>query len=93
MAIGVQQEDVWAAADALLRAGEQPTIQRVRQHLGRGSPNTVGPHLKAWLRELGGRLDGAGPPDAVMDAAQRLWREAQAQARAEAADQAADRKS
>jgi hypothetical protein len=46
MAIGVQQEDVWAAADALLRAGEQPTIERVRQHLGRGSPNTVGPHLK-----------------------------------------------
>ena len=40
---GVQREDVWAAADAVLLAGEKPTLERVRQPLGSGSPNTVGP--------------------------------------------------
>jgi len=79
MAIGVQEADVWAAADAVLQAGEQPTIERVRLQMGRGSPNTVGPHLKAWFRALGARLGGAeqtttGPvPDSVSQAAQRFW--------------------
>lgn len=43
---GVQMDDVWAAADAVLNQGERPTIERVRQQLGRGSPNTVGPMLR-----------------------------------------------
>ena len=38
---GVQEQDVWAAADAVLLQGERPTIERVLQHMGRGSPNTV----------------------------------------------------
>ena len=42
---GVQEQDVWAAADAVLLQGERPTIERVRQHMGRGSPTTVGPML------------------------------------------------
>ena len=44
---GVQQEDVWAAADALIAEGLRPTIERVRQKIGRGSPNTVSPMLAA----------------------------------------------
>lgn len=88
MAIGIQQNDVWAAADALLRGGEQPTIERVRLHLGRGSPNTVGPHLKAWFKELGGRIEGRQSlreaPDAVTAAAQQLWGLALDQARQQA---------
>lgn len=79
MAIGVQEADVWAAADAVLQAGEQPTIERVRLQMGRGSPNTVGPHLKAWFRALGRRLNGTeqttvGPvPDSVNQAARHFW--------------------
>ena len=55
---GVQLEDVWAAADAVLGLGERPTIERVRQQLGRGSPNTVGPMLDGWYGSLAKRQPG-----------------------------------
>lgn len=42
---GIQSEDVVQAADALIAEGLRPTIERVRQKIGRGSPNTVGPLL------------------------------------------------
>lgn len=87
MAIGIQEPDVWAAADALLKAGEQPTIERIRLHLGRGSPNTVGPHLKAWFRGLSERLDtpgqGSGLPEPVARLANQLWDNALEAARTE----------
>lgn len=60
---GVQMEEVWAAADTILRLGERPTIERVRQQLGRGSPNTVGPMLDNWYGSLARRLQS--PVDAV----------------------------
>lgn len=97
MARGITDEDVWAAADALLRDGEQPTIERVRLHLGRGSPNTVGPHLKTWFKQLserhsrlGGAEQGAsGLPAPLLRAAGQLWEVALASAHAEWADAAA----
>jgi len=46
--IGVSFEQVAAAADGLLGAGRQPTIQAVRDALGTGSPNTIHRHLSAW---------------------------------------------
>lgn len=55
---GVQLEDVLGAADALVDAGLKPTIERVRQKLGRGSPNTVSPMLDVWFSTLGQRLKG-----------------------------------
>jgi len=85
---GVQREDVWAAADAVLLAGEKPTIERVRQHLGSGSPNTVGPLLEQWFKHLGRRIQDpgafvapAGVPDPVLQAAQHFWEMALAQTR------------
>jgi hypothetical protein len=85
---GVQREDVWAAADAVLLAGEKPTIERVRQHLGSGSPNTVGPLLEQWFKHLGRRIQDpgafaapAGVPDPVLQAAQHFWETALAQTR------------
>lgn len=98
MARGITDEDVWAAADALLRDGEQPTIERVRLHLGRGSPNTVGPHLKTWFKQLSerhARLGGAeqggasGLPAPLLRAAGQLWEAALASAHDEWADAAA----
>ena len=53
---GIQQEDVWAAADSLIADGQKPTIERVRQKIGRGSPNTVSPMLEAWFATLGTRI-------------------------------------
>jgi len=46
--IGVSFEQVAAAADSLLGAGRQPTIQAVREALGTGSPNTIHRHLSDW---------------------------------------------
>ncbi|MFZ2389138.1 MAG: DNA-binding protein [Polaromonas sp.] len=78
---GVQQEDVWRAADALIAEGLRPTIERVRQKIGRGSPNTVSPLLETWFATLAGRLgvgsgskNGGGDlPQPVQQAAAMLW--------------------
>ncbi len=76
---GVQQEDVWSAADALIGEGLRPTIERVRQKMGRGSPNTVSPMLEAWFATLGPRLalgakaEEGGPPVAVRQAMVKIW--------------------
>jgi chromosome segregation ATPase len=88
----VQQEDVWTAADALIAEGLRPTIERVRQKIGRGSPNTVSPMLEAWFATLGPRLgvgsakERAGDlPAPVRHAAGKLWETALLAARQEAA--------
>lgn len=78
---GVQQEDVWRAADALIAEGLRPTIERVRQKIGRGSPNTVSPLLETWFATLAGRLGvasgskggGGDLPQPVQQAAAMLW--------------------
>ena len=57
---GIQYEDVASAADALLHQGMRPTIERIRLHIGRGSPNTVSPMLEQWFSGLGKRLGGVG---------------------------------
>ena len=44
---GVTASDVERAADSLLRVGERPTIERIREKLGTGSPNTINPLLDA----------------------------------------------
>lgn len=58
MAIGVPENEVFAAADAVLARGERPTVERVRLELGRGSPARVGSLLDQWWEHLAGRLRG-----------------------------------
>jgi chromosome segregation ATPase len=89
---GVQQEEVWAAADALIAVGERPTIERVRLKIGRGSPNTVSPMLEAWFATLAPRLGVAaagaqaeeGAPKELLQALNKVWATAVASARDEA---------
>jgi len=88
MARGITEDEVWKACDALLLEGARPTIERVRQKLGRGSPNTVSPMLETWFKHLGARIKDPGAftaplslPDPVQQAAQHLWEAAQAEAR------------
>ncbi|VVE28692.1 DNA-binding protein [Pandoraea terrigena] len=100
---GISEHDVWTAADTLLMAGQRPTIERIRQQLGRGSPNTVSPYLDAWFAGLGARLqgtsaaapglpDGVTMPESVARAALDLWALALSEGRAAlAADEAARR--
>lgn len=88
MARGITETDVFAACDALVLAGERPTIERVRLKIGRGSPNTVSPMLDVWFKGLGRRLQDPGafapPPDVpspVLQAARHFWEVAQAESR------------
>jgi hypothetical protein len=88
MARGITEDEVWKACDALLLEGARPTIERVRQKLGRGSPNTVSPMLETWFRHLGARIKDPGAfaaptstPEPIHQAAQHLWEVAQAEAR------------
>ena len=78
---GITQSDVSHAADSLLRAGERPTIEKIRAKIGKGSPNTINPMLDAWWKTLSARLD-AGPaalhrlPESVSHVAEALWMQA-----------------
>lgn len=57
MARGITESDVHDAADELVAAGERPTVERIRAHLGTGSPNTVTRWLETWWQGLGLRLN------------------------------------
>ncbi|WP_266170768.1 DNA-binding protein [Dyella subtropica] len=84
MARGITQAQVNAAADAILGAGENPTVEKVRAALGTGSPNTITRMLETWRGQLGERLRqlSALPevPDAVGQVMIELWRLATEQA-------------
>lgn len=96
---GVQQHEVDAAADALLARQLRPTIERVREELGRGSPNTIAPMLETWFAGLSPRLgvgqmgDGSEPrPALVRRMADELWRSALALAEEQAQQAVASEK-
>jgi hypothetical protein len=83
---GVGFADVEKAADALLREGTRPTLDRLRERMGRGSPNTIQPLLDQWWKTLSARLD-AGPaalhriPESVAHIVEALWLQLLAEAR------------
>lgn len=56
MRTGITQDQVNAAADALVAAGDKPTVEKVRAALGTGSPNTVTRMLDTWRGGLAERL-------------------------------------
>jgi len=78
---GIRQSDVSHAADVLLRAGDRPSVAKIRTKLGGGSPNTINPMLDAWWKTVGARLD-SGPaalhrlPESVVHVAEALWMQA-----------------
>ena len=89
---GVQQEDVWFAADSLIADGLRPTIERVRQKIGRGSPNTVSPMLETWFATLASRLgvnkqdsESEHIPKALQQAIKAAWEIALEKGREESA--------
>lgn len=91
MARGITESDVHTAADAIVNAGERPTVERIRAHLGTGSPNTVTRWLETWWQGLGQRLQAQQAslslpeaPDAVAKVAGELWRMALEHAQANA---------
>lgn len=77
MTRGITQDQVDAAADAILGTGENPTVDKVRAALGTGSPNTVTRMLDTWRSGLAERLHKAlqlpDLPPAVGQAMTTLW--------------------
>lgn len=75
---GITQEQVNAVADALVTAGERPTVEKIRAQLGTGSPNTVTRMLDTWRGALATRLSQvlALPdlPTEVGQAFTEIWR-------------------
>lgn len=80
MAVGVPENEVFAAADAVLARGERPTVERVRRELGRGSPARVGGLLDIWWARLAERLNGETRlptlPGEVSQAFVAVWQQA-----------------
>lgn len=78
MAKGITQDQVSSAADALVAAGEKPTVERVRTQLGTGSPNTVMRMLDIWRVALAERMQDIlklpEVPTEVGQAFVELWR-------------------
>lgn len=86
----VTPETVARVADQLVMAGVRPTIERIREALDGGSPNTIAPLLNAWFEDLGKRLKKQQVlplRDNVPPAVLRLYEEV----RAELMDLAEDR--
>ncbi|WP_312915765.1 DNA-binding protein [Stenotrophomonas sp.] len=78
MARGITESDVHTAADELVASGERPTVERIRAHLGTGSPNTVTRWLETWWKNLGLRLQPKRPdlkdaPTALAELAGQWW--------------------
>ncbi|MDE2085941.1 MAG: DNA-binding protein, partial [Xanthomonadaceae bacterium] len=65
---GITEMQVHTAADALVAAGERPTVERIRAHLGTGSPNTVTRLLDSWWQALGARLTAQHAVASIPDA-------------------------
>ena len=86
MARGITESDVHTAADELVANGERPTVERIRAHLGTGSPNTVTRWLDTWWKNLGVRLQSKRPdlkeaPAVLAELAGQWWALAQQHSR------------
>lgn len=88
---GVTREQVFEAADALVREGQSPTVVAVRGRLGGGSPNTITPLLGEWKALHESRQVESIPPvpEGVETVMRQVWgsawKEAQGQLEAERA--------
>ncbi|MBD9534312.1 DNA-binding protein [Stenotrophomonas sp. STM01] len=95
MARGITESDVHTAADELVASGERPTVERIRAHLGTGSPNTVTRWLETWWKNLGLRLQPKRPdlkdvPTVLAELAGQWWALALEHARESILEELAD---
>jgi colicin import membrane protein len=86
---GITYDEVAAVADRLVSQGELPTIQRVRDVLGTGSPNTIHKHLAAWKEtQPQAQREAVTLPEGLADALIREIERQASAARAESEDKA-----
>jgi hypothetical protein len=77
----VSYGEVERAAIAILKSDRRPTVESVREALGRGSPDTLGSALKRFWRDLGARIEGdpaalTRMPPEIADLADGVWQRA-----------------
>lgn len=69
---GVTYSDIANAAQAVREGGHEPTVDRVREHLGTGSKSTIGPLLKRWREQHGEAVDASGLPGDLVEVVRSL---------------------
>lgn len=74
----VSYADVERAALAILATGRRPSVETVRELLGRGSPATIATSLKRFWRDLGIRASGDPAalirlPAEIVEAVEAIW--------------------
>jgi Plasmid replication region DNA-binding N-term len=79
--LNVSYGEVERAAIAILKSERRPTVETVREALGRGSPDTIGNALKRFWRDLGVRIEGDPAaltrlPAEIADLADGMWQRA-----------------
>lgn len=72
---GVTYDDVAQAAHSLQAADQSPTVQRLRDVLGRGSHSTIAAHLRRFHAEQSEPKPPAAPPT-WQRACEQLWQQA-----------------
>lgn len=87
MRSGVTYQDVALAAEQLQQAGERPTIERIRAHLGStGSNTTISKYLQVWREQATSVVDSVekkSTPNIVQAAVDSVWQQMRVQADAE----------
>src|SRR5712664_4820565 len=79
--LNVSYGEVERAAIAILKSERRPTVETVREALGRGSSDTLGSALKRFWRDLGVRIEGdpaalTRMPAEIADLADGVWQRA-----------------
>lgn len=69
---GVTYHDVAKAAEAIKSQRQEPTVDRVREHLGTGSKSTIAPLLKRWRSDNGEAADIGGLPNDLVEVVKSL---------------------
>src|SRR5690606_29317476 len=69
---GVTYHDVVKAAATIKTQGQEPTVDRVREHLGTGSKSTIAPLLKRWRSKKGEATDHSGLPNDLVEVVKSL---------------------
>jgi len=74
----VSYADIERAALDILATGRRPSVETVRERLGRGSPATIATYLKRFWRDLGIRARGDPAaltrlPSEIIEAVETIW--------------------
>lgn len=72
--VGIEQKDVFEAANSLVLLGLEPTIKAIREKLGNtGSLTTISKYREEWLKWKEAQSPVAAIPESFTVAANNLW--------------------